>query len=105
MGQVVGRQLLRTATSVGANYRAACTARSTAEFGPKIGIVEEEADECVYRMELIAEATLVDARKVAALKCEAGELTDIATASHKTTRAKRNRQSTIGNRESRRAAP
>ena len=55
----VGGQLLRAGTSVGANYRAACRGRSTAEFCSKLGIVEEEADESVYWLELIADAKLV----------------------------------------------
>nr|HID12468.1 four helix bundle protein [Anaerolineae bacterium] len=53
---VVGRQLLRSATSVGANYRAACRAKSTADFISKMGTVEEEADESLYWMELLVEA-------------------------------------------------
>ena len=52
---VIGKQLLRSGTSVGANYRAACRGRSTAEFIAKMGIVEEEADESVYWMELLVE--------------------------------------------------
>ena len=56
---VLGKQLLRSATSVGANYRAACRARSTAEFVAKMGIVEEEADECIYWMAIIGETKLV----------------------------------------------
>src|SRR5438045_1130487 len=59
---VVGKQLLRAATSVGANYRAACRARSKAEFCAKLGIVEEEGDECVYWLELLIDAGLVPGR-------------------------------------------
>ena len=59
---VIGRQLLRCGTSVGANYRAACRARSAAEFVAKMGIVEEECDECLYWMELLVEAGLVSER-------------------------------------------
>lgn len=58
VGQVLGRQLLRSATSVGANYRAACRAKSVADFIAKMGIVEEEADECMYWMELLGETQL-----------------------------------------------
>ena len=54
-GEVIGRQLLRSATSVGANYRAACRGRSRADFVNKIGVVEEEADESHYWLELIVE--------------------------------------------------
>ena len=50
---MIGRQLLRSATSVGANYRAACRARSTAEMVSKLGIVEEEADETLYWLEIL----------------------------------------------------
>jgi len=53
--QTIGQQLLRCGTSVGANYRAACRARSDAEFRAKLGICEEEADEAVYWLELIVE--------------------------------------------------
>ena len=55
--KTIGHQLLRCGTSVGANYRAACRARSPAEFRAKLGIVEEEADESIYWMELLVEAS------------------------------------------------
>jgi len=58
-GRVIGHQLLRSATSVAANYRAACRARSRADFIFKLGIVEEEADETVFWLEFLAEAGLV----------------------------------------------
>src|SRR5262245_33129291 len=58
---VIGRQLLRSGTSVGANYRSACRARSPAEFCAKMGIVEEEADESGYWIELLVESGLVKA--------------------------------------------
>ena len=61
---VMGKQLLRAATSVGANYRAACRAKSSADFIAKMGIVEEEADECLYWMELLIESGLVDGEEV-----------------------------------------
>ena len=57
---VLGKQLLRSATSVGANYRAACRARSRADFISKIAVVEEEADECLYWLELLDESGLVN---------------------------------------------
>ena len=60
VADVVGHQLLRSATSVGANYRAACRARSQADFISKITIVEEEADECCYWLELICEAKIIE---------------------------------------------
>ena len=83
---VIGRQLLRAGTSVGANYRAACRARSKADFISKMGIVEEEADESVYWMELLAEARLVSREKLAPLIEEANELVAIMVASINTTR-------------------
>ena len=91
-GRVVGNQFLRCATSVGANYRAATRARSHAEFIAKIGIVEEEADEACYWLELMAEAKLLQSAKVASLLAEACELTAIFTASGRTARANRPRR-------------
>jgi len=79
-GDVIGRQLLRSATSVGANYRAACRARSTADFIAKIGLVEEEADESLYWLELIVEASLLPRVRVSALLREANELVAIFVA-------------------------
>jgi four helix bundle protein len=58
-GDVIGRQLLRCGTSVGANYRSACRGKSTADVLAKLAIVEEEADESVYWMELLVEAHIV----------------------------------------------
>ena len=84
--EVVGRQLLRCGTSVGANYRAACRAKSRADFISKLGIVEEEADETIYWMELLVEAGLVKAAKLKLLMQEADELVAIAVASINTTR-------------------
>ena len=83
-GDILGRQLLRAATSVGANYRAACRARSQAEFASKIGVVEEEADECTYWLELIVESGLLPAAKVQDLLAEANELVAIFVASART---------------------
>ena len=85
---VVGRQLLRSGTSVAANYRAACRARSTADFISKMGIVEEEADESLFWMELLVDATLIDAARVKDLMMEANELLSIAVSSIKTARKK-----------------
>jgi four helix bundle protein len=64
---VLGRQLLRSATSVGANYRAACRGRSTADVISKLSIVEEEADESAYWLELLIEAKIVPGDDVAEL--------------------------------------
>jgi four helix bundle protein len=80
-GNAIGNQLVRSGTSVGANYRASCRARSKAEFVAKIGVVEEEADECGYWMELIVDGNLLPASKVTALLQEASELTAIMAAS------------------------
>ena len=83
---VLGRQLLRSGTSVGANYRSACRARSVADFQSKMGIVEEEADESAYWMELLVDAGLMPASRLAKLLAEANELTAIAVTSIKTSR-------------------
>ena len=66
-GRAIGNQLVRSGTSVGANYRAACRARSRAEFAAKIGVVAEEADESVYWLELISEGSLLPLNKIAPL--------------------------------------
>jgi four helix bundle protein len=81
---VIGRQLLRSSTSVGANYRAACRARSQTEFAAKIGIVEEEADESAYWLELIVESDLLPSAKVQDLLQETNELVAIFVASART---------------------
>ena len=88
-GRVLGGQLLRSGTSVAANYRAACRARSTAEFVSKLGNVLEEADESALWMELIIEDGLLPARRVESLLAEANELTAIFfTARRSTQRSK-----------------
>ena len=79
--QVIGRQLLRSATSVAANYRAACRAKSTADFISKMGTVEEEADESLFWMELLVEAEIVKQEKLELLIKEADELVAITVAS------------------------
>lgn len=84
--RVIGRQLLRSGTSVGANYRAACRARSRAEFVAKLGIVLEEADETVFWLELLQESAIVSTRQWAPLVQEAQELTSIFVASICTTK-------------------
>ena len=83
---VIGRQLLRCGTSVGANYRAAARARSTADFIAKMGIVEEEADESLYWMELLVESGLIDAERLAPLMAETNEIVAIIVASINTAR-------------------
>ncbi len=86
---IIGRQLLRCGTSVGANYRAACRGRSTAEFVAKMGIVEEECDECIYWMEILAESGLMPADRMADLMSEANELLAITITSIKTARQRK----------------
>lgn len=81
---VIGRQLLRSGTSVAANYRAACRARSTADFISKMGLVEEEADESIFWMELLIDAKLVDAEQLKDLMAEANEILAITVSSIKT---------------------
>src|SRR5215213_2548409 len=71
---VIGKQLLRCGTSVGANYRASCRARSQADFIAKMGIVEEEADETIYWIELLIDAGLIKREHVAGLLDEANQI-------------------------------
>jgi four helix bundle protein len=78
--RVISNQLLRSGTSVGANYRAARRARSGPDFISKIGIVLEEADECVYWLELLCASGIVTQAKLAPLTCEAEELVAIFAA-------------------------
>ncbi len=80
-GRAIGNQLVRSGTSVGSNYRACCRSRSRAEFIAKIGIVEEEADESAFWMELIMEGGLLPTRRVDSLWREANELMAIMAAS------------------------
>jgi four helix bundle protein len=95
---VIGHQLLRSATSVAANYRAACRARFRADFIFKLGIVEEEADETVFWLQFLAEAGLVKMDRLVDLITEGKQLTAIIVSSRKTAK-KNNRQSAIGNRK------
>ena len=86
---VLGRQLMRCGTSVGANYRAACRARSPKDFIAKMAIVEEECDEAIYWMELLVEADLMDESRVADLKREAVEILSMVVSSIKTARSRK----------------
>ncbi len=100
-GRTIGNQLIRSGTSVGANYRAACRARSTADFISKLGIVEEEADESGYWMELIVEGDLMAESRVISLLGEASELVAIIVASRKSAARRspiQNQKSKIKNR-------
>jgi len=84
VGRPIGSQLIRSATSVGANYRAACRGRSKAEFVSKLSVVIEEADESCYWLELIIEGDLLPKEKVESLLDEASQITAIMVASRKT---------------------
>jgi four helix bundle protein len=86
--RVISNQVLRSSTSVGANYRSACKARSHAEFISKMGIVAEEADETVFWLELLVEAGLVKTTQMESLLKEANELVAIFVASQVTARAR-----------------
>jgi four helix bundle protein len=82
--KIIGRQLLRSSSSVGANYRAACRARSQAEFHSKLSIVVEEADESLFWMEILIEAEIVRTTELAMLSDEAMQILKIVSASRKT---------------------
>jgi four helix bundle protein len=83
-GRAIGNQLMRSGTSVAANYRAACRARSKLEFIAKLGTVEEEADETAFWLELIIEGELLSAKQIQPLLAESIELVAIIAASKKT---------------------
>jgi four helix bundle protein len=86
-GDALGSQLLRCGTSVGANYRAACRGRTRAEFVAKLGIVEEECDECLFWLDLIARLGLIKPASLSPLRQEADEILCIIISSIKTARA------------------
>jgi len=87
--QIIGRQLLRSGTSVAANYRAACRARSKAEFISKIGVVVEEADECVFWIDLLGATDILSTQKLGVIAREADELLAIFAASQITAKGMR----------------
>jgi len=87
--EVIGKQLLRSATSVAANYRAVCRSRSDAEFLSKMGVVLEEADESVFWLELLSESDLVPTKRIADLTREANELVAIFAQSRITAQRKK----------------
>lgn len=99
---VIGRQVLRSATSVGANNRAACRARSNTDMIAKLGIVEEEADETLYWLELLIEAGLMPESRLVELMQETDEIVAMTVASIKTLRRSRahNPKSAIPNPKS-----
>jgi four helix bundle protein len=94
---VIGRQLLRSGTSVGANYRAACRGRSRPEFISKLGIVEEECDESMHWMALLIEGQLIKPVRLSNLIKEANELLAMVVVSTKTAKFRNNPQSAIHN--------
>jgi len=85
-GDVIGKQLLRAATSVGANYRAACRGKSPADVIHKLSIVEEEADETLYWLEILADSDIIPAGRLADLMKETNEIVAMTVASIKTLR-------------------
>ena len=93
---VIGRQLLRSGTSVGANYRAACRGKSTADVIAKLAIVEEEADEAIYWMEILVDCKLIPHKRIAELMGEMNQIVAMIVASQKTLR-RRNPKSKIQN--------
>lgn len=86
-GKVIANQILRSATAVASGYRAACRARSKADWIDKVGRVLEEADESLLWLELIEEGGLLPARRIAALKQEAAECTAMFAAIHKSSKS------------------
>ncbi len=86
--QIIGKQLLRSATSVGANYRAACRGKSTADISHKLAIVEEEADESLYWLELLIESEIVTEKKLSVLMSDINEIVAMTVSSIKTLRSK-----------------
>ena len=99
---VLGRQLIRSGTSIGANYRAACRGKSTADVIAKLRIVEEEADESAYWMELLIESGLVSEARLSELMQETNEIIAMTVASIRTLQKRNgnppiNRQSKIEN--------
>jgi four helix bundle protein len=92
-GKMLANQVARSATSVSANYRAACRARSRAEFSSKLGTVAEEADESLHWLEMIRDGNFVPEKRISSLLTEANESTAIFTAGRRT--SSRNQTSNI----------
>jgi four helix bundle protein len=93
IAQILGKQLLRSGTSIGANYRAACRGKSKADVAHKLQIVEEEADESLYWIELLIDSNILRAKKVSSLQHDIGEIIAMTVASIKTLRRGLNRNS------------
>jgi four helix bundle protein len=104
IGDAIGRQLLRAGTGIGSNYRAACRGVSRADVISKLGDVEEEADESLYRLEPLVDSGLVPQSRLRDLMAEVGAVLAMTVASIKTLRL-RNPKSKIQNRKSRIGAP
>jgi four helix bundle protein len=90
--KIICNQVLRSATSVAANYRAVCIAKSKRDFINKLKIVEEETDETIFWLELIEESGMFSQKKLLPIKTEAGEILSIIVASIKTARKNQNQQ-------------
>ena len=86
VAEVLGKQLLRSSTSVGANYRAVCRSKSTADLINKLRIVEEEADESMYWLELIGESNIISPERLTELLADFNEIVSMVVASQKTLR-------------------
>ncbi len=99
-GEVIGKQVLRSGTSVAANYYSACKARSRKDFISKIGIAEEEADETLLWLELIVEAKLMEETRVSELIAEVNEIISILAASRITAKKHEISSSKIVTRQS-----
>ncbi len=84
--QIIGKQLLRSATSVGANYRAACRGKSKADVIHKLSIVEEEADETLYWLELLIESEIMSEKKWSVLMTDINQIVAMTVSSIKTLR-------------------
>ncbi|NCP84287.1 MAG: four helix bundle protein [Bacteroidetes bacterium] len=91
VGWAITNQIIRSSTSIGANYRAACRAKSTADFINKLKIVEEEADETLFWLEILEESGLLTAQRIIELKSEVNQILSIIVASIKTARQKANK--------------
>ena len=96
-GRLIGNQIFRSGTSIAANYRAACRARSTADFVSKLAIVEEEADETLFWLEIIKEMKILDDAFIDSLMKENDEIIAIIVSSIKTVRKKMNPKSKFQN--------
>lgn len=86
----ISKQIVRSSTSVGANYRAACRAKSAADFINKLKIVEEEADETIYWMEILEDSGLIKYGRLDGMKSEVKEVLSIVVSAIKTMRKKHN---------------